>query len=94
MKAREIIASIVEEAEIGKIYTGRVKKIMDFGAFVEFMPHTEGLVHISQISDKRVENVTDEIHEGDDILVKVIGIDPKTGKIKLSRKEAMRDMDQ
>jgi polyribonucleotide nucleotidyltransferase len=91
-KAIDIINGIIAEAEIGKIYLGKVKKIMDFGAFVEILPGTEGLCHISQLSDKRVANVTDEVSEGDEILVKVIEVD-KMGKIRLSRKEAMREQE-
>jgi polyribonucleotide nucleotidyltransferase len=89
-KAMEIINSITAEAELGKIYLGKVKRIVDFGAFVEVLPGTEGLLHISQISDKRVAKVTDEINEGDEVLVKVIEID-KLGRIRLSRKEALRE---
>jgi polyribonucleotide nucleotidyltransferase len=91
-KAIEIINSITAEAEVGKIYTGKVKRILDFGAFVEIMPGTEGLLHISQISERRIAKVTDEIHEGDEVLVKVIEID-KMGRIRLSRKEAMREQE-
>lgn len=90
MKAMEIINGIVAEAEVGKIYLGKVKRIVDFGAFVEILPGTEGLLHISQISERRIAKVTDELHEGDEILVKVVEID-KQGKIRLSRKEAMRE---
>jgi len=89
-KAKEIIRGIVQEAEVGKLYMGKVRKIMDFGAFVEIFPGTDGLLHISQISDKRLEKVTDELKEGDEVLVKVLEID-RQGKIRLSRKEAMRD---
>lgn len=89
-KAKEIIRGIVQEAEVGKIYMGKVRKIMDFGAFVEIFPGTDGLLHISQISDKRLEKVTDELKEGDEVLVKVLEID-RQGKIRLSRKEAMRE---
>jgi len=87
-KAINIIKGIIEEAEVGKTYHGKVKKVVDFGAFVEILPGTEGLLHISQISHQRVNKVTDEINEGDEVLVKVIDID-KAGKIKLSRKEVM-----
>ncbi|MFN3395306.1 MAG: polyribonucleotide nucleotidyltransferase [Thermodesulfovibrionales bacterium] len=90
MKAMEIINGIVAEAEVGKIYLGKVKRIVDFGAFVEILPGTEGLLHISQIAERRIARVTDELKEGDEILVKVIEID-KQGKIRLSRKEAMRE---
>jgi len=89
-KAMEIISSITAEVELGKIYLGKVKRIVDFGAFVEVFPGTEGLLHISQISDKRISKVTDEINEGDEVLVKVIEVD-KFGRIRLSRKEAMRE---
>ncbi|MBM4128952.1 MAG: polyribonucleotide nucleotidyltransferase, partial [Nitrospira sp.] len=89
-KAIEIINSIVAEAELGKIYLGKVKRILDFGAFVEILPGTEGLLHISQISERRIAKVTDELKEGDEVLVKVIEID-KSGRIRLSRKEALRD---
>lgn len=88
--AMEIINQITEEAEIGKIYLGKVRRIVDFGAFVEIIPNTDGLVHISQLSEERVKNVTDEVSEGDEILVKVIEID-KQGKIRLSRKDALRE---
>ncbi len=87
-KAIDIINGIIAEAEIGRIYTGKVKRIMDFGAFIEILPGTEGLCHISQLDDKRVAKVTDVVSEGDEVLVKVIEID-KMGKIRLSRKEAM-----
>ncbi len=89
-KAKEIIEGIVEEPEIGRLYRGKVKKIMDFGAFVEILPGTEGLCHISQISDRHIRKVSDEIKEGDEILVKVLDID-RAGKIRLSRKEAMSE---
>ena len=89
-KAIDIINSIIAEAELGKIYMGKVKRIVDFGAFVEILPGTEGLLHISQISEKRIAKVTDEMSEGDDVLVKVIEID-KLGRIRLSRKEALKE---
>lgn len=89
-KAIEIINGIIAEAELGRIYRGKVKRIMDFGAFVEILPGTEGLVHISQISEQRIAKVTDELQEGDEVLVKVIEID-RQGRIRLSRKEAMRE---
>ena len=73
---------------MGKIYLGTVRKIMDFGAFVEILPGTDGLVHISQLAHHRVKSVSDEVAEGDKIMVKVLEID-KQGKIRLSRKEAM-----
>ncbi|HSB30915.1 MAG TPA: polyribonucleotide nucleotidyltransferase [Candidatus Sulfobium mesophilum] len=89
-KAIDIINNITAEAELGKIYLGKVKRIMDFGAFVEIIPGTEGLLHISQLDDKRVAKVTDVVNEGDEVLVKVIEID-KMGRIRLSRKEAMKE---
>ncbi len=89
-KAMDMITNITAEVELGKLYLGKVKRIVDFGAFVEVLPGSEGLLHISQISDKRISKVTDEINEGDEVLVKVIEID-KFGRIRLSRKEALRD---
>ena len=91
-KAIDRIHSITAEAEIGKIYKGRVRKIMDFGAFVEIFPGTDGLVHISQLANHRVAKVTDVVNEGDEIHVKVLEIDPKSGKIRLSLREAQREM--
>ncbi len=88
-KAKTFIDGLMAEAEEGKVYFGTVKKIMDFGAFVEILPGTDGLVHISQLDNRRVERVEDVLKEGDELLVKCIGIDPKTKKIKLSRKEAL-----
>ncbi len=87
--AVDIVESLIEEVEIGKIYLGKVKKIVDFGAFVEIIPGTDGLVHISQICDRRIKSVSDEIQEGDEIKVKVIDVDQQ-GKVKLSRKEALK----
>ncbi len=87
-KAKATIEGIVAEPEIGKIYLGTVKRIMDFGAFVEFMPGREGLVHISKLDNKRVEKVTDVVHEGDEIMVKLVEID-RQGRMNLSRKDAL-----
>ena len=87
-KAKDMINRLTEEVEVGKIYLGTVRKIMDFGAFVEILPGTDGLVHISQLAHHRVKSVSDEVAEGDKIMVKVLEID-KQGKIRLSRKEAM-----
>jgi polyribonucleotide nucleotidyltransferase len=87
-KAIKMIRDLTAEAEEGKLYQGIVKKVMDFGAFVEIFPGTDGLVHISELDTERVKNVTDILKEGDKVLVKCIGID-KQGKIKLSRKEAL-----
>ncbi|PPR55431.1 MAG: Polyribonucleotide nucleotidyltransferase [Alphaproteobacteria bacterium MarineAlpha5_Bin1] len=80
------INSIVEEPEIGKIYEGKVVKLMDFGAFVNFMGSRDGLVHISQLKNERVEKVSDVVKEGDVVKVKVLDIDGR-GKVKLSMKE-------
>jgi polyribonucleotide nucleotidyltransferase len=87
-KAIKMIRDLTQEAEVGKLYEGTVRKVMEFGAFVEIFPGTDGLVHISELDKERVRNVTDILNEGDQVLVKCIGID-KQGKIKLSRKEAL-----
>ena len=84
--AIEWIKGIVEEPEIGKIYEGKVVKLMDFGAFVNFMGSKDGLVHISQLKNERVEKVSDVINEGDIVKVKVLDVDGR-GKVKLSMKE-------
>jgi polyribonucleotide nucleotidyltransferase len=86
--AKKMIRSVTSDPEIGAIYLGLVKKIMDFGAFVEIKPGTEGLCHISQLDNARVERTEDVCKEGDEMLVKVLEID-RQGKIKLSRKEAL-----
>jgi len=86
--AIKMIRNLTAEAEEGKLYMGTVKKIMEFGAFVEIFPGTDGLVHVSELDTERVKNVSDVLKEGDKVLVKCIGID-KQGKIKLSRKEAL-----
>jgi polyribonucleotide nucleotidyltransferase len=86
--AIKMIRDLTAEAEEGKLYMGTVRKIMEFGAFVEIFPGTDGLVHISELDTERVKSVTDILKEGDKVLVKCIGID-KQGKIKLSRKEAL-----
>jgi len=88
-KAIAMIKELVQDAEIGQVYLGKVRKIMDFGAFVEILPGLDGLVHISQLDDTHVKNVRDVLNEGDEVLVKVLDIDQQ-GKIKLSRKEAMK----
>jgi len=87
-RAIDIIMGLTEEAEIGKVYNGVVKRIMDFGAFVEILPGTEGLVHISQLAHERVNQVSDIVKEGDEVQVRVLDID-KQGRIRLSRKEAL-----
>jgi polyribonucleotide nucleotidyltransferase len=88
--AIKMIQNLTQEAEVGRIYTGTVRKIAEFGAFVEIFPGTDGLVHISELSDKRVKAVSDVLSEGDEVMVKVISVD-RAGKIRLSRKEALAD---
>ena len=87
-RAIEMIKQITEDVEVGKLYMGKVTRIMEFGAIVEIGPGVDGLVHISQLAPHRVKAVTDEVKEGDEILVKVLEVD-RQGKIRLSRKEAM-----
>ena len=87
-QAIKMIRDLTQEAEVGKLYQGLVKKVMEFGAFVEIFPGTDGLVHISELDKERVKQVTDILNEGDEVLVKCIGVD-RQGKIKLSRKEAL-----
>ena len=84
--AKQMVEDIVAEPEIGKIYNGKVVKIVEFGAFVNFMGARDGLLHVSQISQKRVENVTDVLSEGQEVQVKVLDVD-RAGKVKLSMKE-------
>ncbi len=84
--AKEMIRSIVEIPEIGKVYKGKVKSIVSFGAFVEILPNKEGLLHISEISWQRIREVEDELKAGDEVEVKLIDVDKKTGNLKLSRK--------
>jgi len=86
--AIEMINKIIQDAEVGKLYMGKVRKIMDFGAFVEIFPGTDGLIHISQLDNVRVNKVTDVLNEGDEVLVKVLEID-RNGRIALSRKAAL-----
>ena len=88
--AIEMIQAITAEAEIGEIYTGIVARIVDFGAFVTILPGKDGLVHISQIADERVENVTDYLSEGQEVQVKVLDVDQR-GRIKLSMREVAAD---
>ncbi len=91
-KAIAIIKGLTEEPEVGKIYKGKVVKIMDFGAFVEILPGTDGLCHISELDKRRVNMTSDVVKEGDEIMVKVLAVD-KQGKIRLSRREAMADLE-
>ena len=87
--ARKWIEGIVAEPEVGVIYDGKVVKVVDFGAFVNFIGNRDGLVHISELKNERVEKVTDVLNEGDEVKVKVLGIDDR-GKVRLS----MRVVDQ
>ena len=89
-KAIDLIRSYTEEPEIGKTYLGKVAKTVDFGAFITIMPGTDGLCHISELSEERVRSTEDILREGDEVLVKVIGIDNR-GKIKLSRRAALEE---
>jgi polyribonucleotide nucleotidyltransferase len=89
-KALGMIQDICREVELDRIYLGKVKKIVEFGAFVEVIPNTEGLLHISQIAESRIRSVQDVLSEGDEVLVKVIEVDGN-GKMRLSRKMALRD---
>jgi polyribonucleotide nucleotidyltransferase len=89
-EAKRIIEEITAEVEVGKIYEGKVARLMDFGAFVTILPGKDGLVHISQISEERVEKVSDKLSEGDVIKVKVLEID-RQGRVRLSMKEAAKE---
>ncbi len=89
-KAIQMVQNIAAEAEVGKIYKGTVRKIVDFGAFVEIFPGTDGLIHISQLAPERVRRVADVLKEGDEVMVKVLEVD-RQGKIRLSRKEALQE---
>jgi polyribonucleotide nucleotidyltransferase len=90
-KAIASIQAITAEPEVGRIYKGRVRKVVEFGAFVEIMPGTDGLLHISQLSNERVRAVEDVVHEGDEINVKVLEVG-RDGKIRLSLREAQEEM--
>ena len=92
-KAIARIEAITAEPEVGRIYKGNVRKMVEFGAFVEIMPGTDGLLHISQLSNERVRRVEDVLHEGDEIKVKVLDVD-RSGKIRLSLREAQADLEQ
>jgi polyribonucleotide nucleotidyltransferase len=88
--AVEIIKKITREVEVGAVYMGKVKKVVDFGAIVELFPGADGLCHVSQLSDTYIKKVSDVVKEGDDILVKVIDVEPN-GRVRLSRKAAMKE---
>ncbi len=89
-QAEAMIRELTAEAELNKVYLGKVVRTTNFGAFVEILPGVEGLLHISEIAEHRVKQTTDEIEEGDEVLVKVIDIDP-AGRVRLSRKQAMKE---
>ncbi len=89
-QAMSMVEELTQEAEIGRIYLAKVKRIADFGAFAEIFPGTDGLIHISHLAEGRVDKVTDILEEGDEVLAKCIDIDP-SGRIRLSRKEALAD---
>jgi polyribonucleotide nucleotidyltransferase len=89
-EARRLIEEITDEVEVGKIYEGKVARLMDFGAFVTILPGKDGLVHISQISDDHVDKVSDKLSEGDVVRVKVLEID-RQGRVRLSMKEANKE---
>jgi polyribonucleotide nucleotidyltransferase len=90
-KCRDIIEAMTAEVKVGKIYNGKVVSIKEFGAFIEIAPETDGLCHVSELSDKYVQNVTDYVNIGDEVKVKVLLIDDQ-GRIKLSRKAAMKEL--
>ncbi len=92
-KAIHLIKTLTQEVEVGGLHTGKVRRILSFGAIVELYPGTDGLIHISQLAEGHVKEVSDVLKEGDEVLVKVIDIDPQ-GRIRLSRKAAMREMGQ
>jgi polyribonucleotide nucleotidyltransferase len=85
-RAIDIIKGLTAEAEIGAVYKGTVKRLTDYGAFIEIFPGTEGLLHVSELDHKRVENVADELKEGQELEVKVLAIEEGTGKVRLSRR--------
>ena len=87
-QAQQLIAGLTMEPEVGQFYSGVVKRIIEIGAFVEIMPGTDGLLHISEISKERIRSVEDVLREGDEVVVKCIKID-RDGKIRLSRKEVL-----
>jgi polyribonucleotide nucleotidyltransferase len=91
-KALQRIRDLMAEAEVGKTYLGKVVRLADFGAFVEIFPGTDGLLHISEVAEHRIQDIRKELKEGDQLLVKVISIDGN--KIRLSRKAVLRDQRQ
>lgn len=92
LETLEKIKAMIEEPEVGQIYTGRVTRVENYGAFVEFLPGTDGMVHISQLADYRVKSVEEEVGIGDEIMVMVISVDP-TGRVRLSRQAVLEGWD-
>ena len=90
-QAITMVNELTQEAEIGKIYLAKVRRVADFGAFAEIFPGTDGLIHVSHLAEGRVDNVTDIVSEGDEVIVKCIDIDP-SGRIRLSRREALAEI--
>jgi polyribonucleotide nucleotidyltransferase len=88
-EAIAMVKKFIQEVEVGGLYLGQVKRVLDFGAIVELFPGMDGLIHISQLAEERVQSVSDVLKEGDEVLVKVIGIEPN-GRVRLSRKEALK----
>jgi len=88
-RAREMVATLVEEPELGGIYTGKITRIEDYGVYVEFLPGRDGMVHISQLSDERIENIRNEFNVGDEIMVMITDIERNSGKIRLSRQAVL-----
>jgi polyribonucleotide nucleotidyltransferase len=89
-RCQAMVEETTQEAEVGRLYVGKVKRVTEFGAFVEIFPGTDGLLHISELCDRRVEKVEDICVEGDEVMVKCIDVDP-SGKIRLSRRAAIED---
>ena len=85
--ARKMVEAIVEEPEVGKIYEGKVVKLMDFGVFVNILPGTDGMVHVSEMAEERVESPSDVVSEGDMVTVKLVAIDDR-GRLNLSMRKA------
>ena len=90
VKCQQMVEEVTQEAEIGRTYVGKVRKVTDFGAFVEIFPGTDGLLHISELADRRVGKVEDVVNEGDEVVVKCLDVDP-SGKIRLSRRAALAE---
>ena len=89
-RCQGLVEDITQEAEVGKLYVGKVRRVTDFGAFVEIFPGTDGLLHISELTDGRVNRVEDVCVEGDEVMVKCLDVDP-SGKIRLSRRAAIAE---